>query len=241
MRQLERALDQAGLRLEHVRLLVCTHAHSDHYGLAAPIIERAGCELWMHPNHAHMTQGGAGPRARLRAPLRGGAPERRAGRAGGRGARGAPRPGLRDRRDRRCRTATSCPAWRWRPTSASGRSTRRPATRPRTWCLHQPERGLLLSGDHLLGRVSLYYDYGYSPDPAGEFLSSLDVVDELDVQLVLAGHGRPVREAHALDRGQPARRPRAGRARARARSADGPRDALRRRAGDARLGDAERA
>ena len=34
MRQLERALDQAGLRLEHVRLLVCTHAHSDHYGLA---------------------------------------------------------------------------------------------------------------------------------------------------------------------------------------------------------------
>src|SRR3954447_10472580 len=37
MRQLEHALDEAGLRLEHVRLLVCTHAHSDHYGLAAPI------------------------------------------------------------------------------------------------------------------------------------------------------------------------------------------------------------
>src|SRR5205085_7564151 len=31
--QLERALDQAGLRLDHVRLLVCTHAHSDHSGL----------------------------------------------------------------------------------------------------------------------------------------------------------------------------------------------------------------
>jgi glyoxylase-like metal-dependent hydrolase (beta-lactamase superfamily II) len=64
--------------------------------------------------------------------------------------------------------------------------------------LHQPDRGLLLSGDHLLGRVSLYYDYGYTPDPAGEFLDSLDVVDRLDVQLVLAGHGRPVRDAHAL-------------------------------------------
>ena len=50
--QLERALDQAGLRLEHVRLLVCTHAHSDHYGLAGPIVDAAGCELWMHPNHA---------------------------------------------------------------------------------------------------------------------------------------------------------------------------------------------
>ena len=47
MRQLELALDQAGLRLEHVRLLVCTHAHSDHYGLAGPIVERraasSGC------------------------------------------------------------------------------------------------------------------------------------------------------------------------------------------------------
>src|SRR3954463_11605338 len=32
MRQLELALDQAGLGIEHVRLLACTHAHSDHYG-----------------------------------------------------------------------------------------------------------------------------------------------------------------------------------------------------------------
>src|SRR6185437_7526201 len=28
--QLERAMDQVNLRLEHVRLLACTHAHSDH-------------------------------------------------------------------------------------------------------------------------------------------------------------------------------------------------------------------
>ena len=61
LRQLERALDQAGLRLEHVRLLVCTHAHSDHYGLAGPIVEAAGCELWMHPNHSHMSRAAADP------------------------------------------------------------------------------------------------------------------------------------------------------------------------------------
>jgi glyoxylase-like metal-dependent hydrolase (beta-lactamase superfamily II) len=73
-----------------------------------------------------------------------------------------------------------------------------PGHAPSHVVLHQPERGLLLSGDHLLGRVSLYYDYGYTPDPAGEFLASLDVVDRLDVQLVLAGHGRPVRDARAL-------------------------------------------
>src|SRR3954453_2683376 len=43
LHQLERALDQAGLRLEHVRLLVCPHAHSDHYGLAGPIVAASGC------------------------------------------------------------------------------------------------------------------------------------------------------------------------------------------------------
>ena len=55
MAHLERALDMVGLKVEHVRLLVCTHAHSDHYGQAATIVERAGCELWMHPDHRHMT------------------------------------------------------------------------------------------------------------------------------------------------------------------------------------------
>ena len=61
MRQLELALDQAGLRVEHVRLVVCTHAHSDHYGQAAPIMERTGAELWMHPNHEHMTKAAEDP------------------------------------------------------------------------------------------------------------------------------------------------------------------------------------
>ncbi|MBV9213499.1 MAG: MBL fold metallo-hydrolase, partial [Actinobacteria bacterium] len=58
-------------------------------------------------------------------------------------------------------------------------------------------RGILISGDHLLGRVTLYYDYGYTPDPAGEFLSSLDVVDDLGTRLCLSGHGRPFLDVHA--------------------------------------------
>jgi hypothetical protein len=42
--------------------------------------------------------------------------------------------------------------------------------------------------------VSLYYDYGYSPDPAGEFLTSMDTVDALGATLCLSGHGRPFRD-----------------------------------------------
>src|SRR5881275_3642840 len=63
--QLERALDQVNLRLEHVRLLAVTHAHSDHWGQAGPVRERAGCEFWMHPNHQHAMQTASDPEAAL--------------------------------------------------------------------------------------------------------------------------------------------------------------------------------
>src|SRR5204862_4569092 len=65
MQQLELGLAEAGLRLEHIRLLVCTHAHSDHYGLAGPIVHAAGCELWMHPNQGHMTRAAGDPEQML--------------------------------------------------------------------------------------------------------------------------------------------------------------------------------
>jgi len=197
MRQLERALDQAGLSVEHVRLLVCTHAHSDHYGLAAPIKERSGTELWMHPNHAHMTNAALDPERalerRLEVARQSGVPaaqlaefeEMRRGQAFGIAEIVMPDrdllPGV--------EVDTDLGIWQVYET---------PGHAPSHVVLHQPERGLLLSGDHLLGRVSLYYDYGYSPDPAGEFLNSLGVVDLLDVQLILAGHGRPVRDARTL-------------------------------------------
>src|SRR5260370_455488 len=61
--QLERALAMCNLRLEDLRLVACTHAHSDHYGQAATLVERTGCELWMHPNHAHMTRMAEDPEA----------------------------------------------------------------------------------------------------------------------------------------------------------------------------------
>jgi glyoxylase-like metal-dependent hydrolase (beta-lactamase superfamily II) len=197
MLQLERALHQAGLRIEHVRLLVCTHAHSDHYGLAAPILERSGCELWMHPNHEHMTKAARDPERaferRLEVARHSGVPARAL--AEYESARRGQDFGIAEivLPDRAlvagAEVSTDLGAWQVHET---------PGHAPSHVVLHQPERGLLLSGDHLLGRVSLYYDYGYTPDPAGEFLDSLDLVDGLDVQLVLAGHGRPVRDARAL-------------------------------------------
>src|SRR3954451_19507696 len=197
LEQLERAMKMVSLRLEDVRLLVCTHAHSDHYGQAGPILDRAGCELWMHPNHRHMTQAAEDPDAalerRLEVALQSGVPpaaievarEQRK-QSGGFGIARLVEPDhpLREGDE----VMTDLGAWRVVET---------PGHAPSHVCLFQPERRVLISGDHLLGRVSLFYDYGWSPDPVGEFLSSLDKVEDLDARLCLAGHGRTFTDVRA--------------------------------------------
>jgi glyoxylase-like metal-dependent hydrolase (beta-lactamase superfamily II) len=195
MRQLERAFDQAGLRIEHVRLLVCTHAHSDHYGLAGPIVDAAGCELWMHPNHQHMTARVDDPdkmlTRRMEVARQSGVPEEVVRQYEARRGQpiGVDRVVLPDR-DLLPGVEVDTDHGKWQVYETPGHA-------PSHVVLHQPDRDLLISGDHLLGRVSLYYDWGYTPDPAGEFLSSLDVVEKLDAKLCLAGHARPFRDVRA--------------------------------------------
>jgi glyoxylase-like metal-dependent hydrolase (beta-lactamase superfamily II) len=196
MAQLERAMDQVNLRVEHVRLVVCTHAHSDHWGQAAPICDRAGCELWLHPNHEHATRSFGDPEAALQRRLEVGRQS------------GVPAEALRAYAER-YRSVPSGIARVIEPDRAlvSGVSVETdlgtwdvyetPGHAPSHVCLFQPERRILISGDHVLGRISLFYDYGWTRDPVGEFLSSLDVVDALDARLCLSGHGRPFVDVHA--------------------------------------------
>ena len=189
MGHLERALEQVGLRVEHVRLVVCTHAHADHCGEAATIAARAGCEVWMHPRSQHLFESAADPDAvlarRLEIARQSGVPEEplRQFAASAAGGPAVAMP-LEVARKLVPGVTVSTDLGEWGVVETPGHA-------PSHVCLHQPERRLLLSGDHLLGRVSLYFDYGWTPDPVGEFLASLDTVAQLDVRLVLAGHGRP--------------------------------------------------
>jgi glyoxylase-like metal-dependent hydrolase (beta-lactamase superfamily II) len=152
-------------------------------------------ELWMHPDHEHMTNAASEPECafegRLEIARQSGVPAESL--AAYEAARRNERFGVAEivlpDRDLVDGVEVYTDLGRWRVYETPGHA-------PSHVVLHQPERGLLLSGDHLLGRVSLFYDFGYSPDPAGEFLASLDRVDALDVQLILAGHGRPVRAVH---------------------------------------------
>jgi glyoxylase-like metal-dependent hydrolase (beta-lactamase superfamily II) len=196
MANLERALAMCNLALEDVSLVVCTHAHSDHCGQAATIVERAGCELWIHPSHELMSRMFEDPDAvfarRLEVARQSGVPEEPLRRYAEQ--RGTPEPGIagpieadRDLLDG-VRVSTDLGDWVAYET---------PGHSPSHVCLFQPERRLLISGDHLLGRISLYFEYGYSPNPVGEFLGSLDVVQRLGARLCLAGHGRTFADVHA--------------------------------------------
>src|SRR5262249_38447376 len=69
-----------------------------------------------------------------------------------------------------------------------------PGHSPSHVILHQPDSGLAVTGDHLLGRVVLHFDHGYSPDPVAEYLTSLTATEGLGLELCLAGHGRTFRD-----------------------------------------------
>jgi glyoxylase-like metal-dependent hydrolase (beta-lactamase superfamily II) len=192
---LERALAMCNLRLEDASLIVCTHAHSDHCGQTNPIIERAGCEMWMHPNHEQLTRMAEDPEAvfarRLEVARQSGIPEEPLRRyAAARSARGSGIAGvIKPDRDLLGGMTIPTDVGDWIVYETPGHA-------PSHVCLFQPERRLLISGDHLLGRISLYFDYGYSPDPVGEFLGSLDVAERLGARLCLPGHARTFADVH---------------------------------------------
>jgi glyoxylase-like metal-dependent hydrolase (beta-lactamase superfamily II) len=197
LRQLDLALAQAGFGVEDVRLVVCTHSHTDHYGLGGSIVEAAGCELWMHPRWEHVRPLAEDSRAALEARIE-------VARQSGVPPRALER--YREAREEDDETGIDVlkepdrdlvPGVEVETDLGTWQVHETPGHAPSHVVLHQPERKLMISGDHLLGRTVLFFDHGHSPDPIGEFLSSLEVVQVLDVELVLPGHGRTFRDPEA--------------------------------------------
>jgi glyoxylase-like metal-dependent hydrolase (beta-lactamase superfamily II) len=60
-------------------------------------------------------------------------------------------------------------------------------------CLYEPEQKVLLSGDHILPKITP--NIGVNPqsieNPLGRYIKSLQVVRQLDVKLTLPGHDKP--------------------------------------------------
>ena len=174
--------------------LIVTHAHPDHYGMAARLVEETGCELWMHElshEELRMYRDPDGARERLRELLadHGVGPE-----------------------DLEEVTAFED----WRPFVSGVVEASHPLAGgervtigSREWevvhtpgharshvCLWAEEPAALISGDHLLPTITPHIDFERQgeEDPLGDFLESLGRIEKLDPSLVLPGHGRPFAE-----------------------------------------------
>jgi glyoxylase-like metal-dependent hydrolase (beta-lactamase superfamily II) len=200
LEQLEYAMAQVGLELEQVSQLVITHAHVDHWGQAASVLARSGAPLWMHPNveHARVTEADPAAAAAHRYEI---------GRQSG-----VPEPALRAFLERYGELPSGVEeiveADHQLVTGVSletdlGRLDvyETPGHAPSHVSLFAPAHRLLIAGDHLLGRLSLYFDFGWTPDPVAEFLSGLERVATLDARLCVSGHGRPFTDVAAHVRG----------------------------------------
>lgn len=194
---LERALAQAGWALEDVRVLVGTHTHSDHVGLAQTVIERGGAAFWMHPASEHFYDA-------VREPQRIAALRDRRARA--EGVPDALLPYFRDTReetegveaavmpDHLLVDGVRLPSrlGEWEVVETPGHS-------PSHVSLVQREQGVVILGDLLAPIYTPYFDYGHTADPIGEFVASTDRIAAIGgLHIGLPGHGRPLEDLPAV-------------------------------------------
>ncbi|HMC43283.1 MAG TPA: MBL fold metallo-hydrolase, partial [Acidimicrobiales bacterium] len=198
-RTLRRRLHEIGVPLRHVHTVVVTHSHPDHFGTAGRLAKEAGAELvtqsafrTFRPGRTRPDQSdaGAGPEgnpfasvpwggARPRPP-RGRMLAFRVLRAAGQFM--VPQPTTRlDDGD-----TIKLAGREWTALHTPGHTLDH-------LCLHDPDEGLLLSGDHVLPTITPHVaGVGAGPDPLRSYLASLRRVDQLaHVRRVLPAHGHP--------------------------------------------------
>jgi glyoxylase-like metal-dependent hydrolase (beta-lactamase superfamily II) len=205
LRRLEAALAERGRRLEDVEQVLLTHQHHDHVGLAERVRERSGATIAaIEPLAEFMSDVGRSldmdDRYAVATMLRHGVEEQVATTL--KELTLAYRRFVASARvERRLSDGDSI--------AAGGREMTviaRPGHSPTDTVFHDPSDGLLIAGDHLLEEVSsnpvAHWPVGAGePEPAAlsperrrpllEYLASLRRTSELDVSLVLPGHGPP--------------------------------------------------
>ena len=206
--ELEQLLAARGHRIEDIELLIISHQHMDHFGLASILARRSGAEVAalaaLAPYlaaYGHETDlEDAFAEALM---LRHGIPLEivtalRAVSAGFRawGSAVEVTRTFEDGEELRLRDRTL-------------RVLHRPGHSPSDTVFHDEERSILLSADHLIAHISsnplLARPLGGAPDAEGPrpqalitYMGSLEQTREMDLELVLPGHGPPITEHRAL-------------------------------------------
>ncbi len=206
--ELEQLLAARGHRIEDIELLIISHQHMDHFGLASILARRSGAEVAslaiLAPylaGYGHETDLEDAFARNLM--LRHGIPTEimdalRAVSAGFRawGSSVEVTRTLQDGEELQLR-------------DRSLRILHRPGHSPSDTVFHDEERSILLSADHLIAHISsnplIARPLGTAPGGEGPrpqalitYMHSLEQTREMDLKLVLPGHGRPITEHASL-------------------------------------------
>lgn len=182
-------LETAGFTIEDVRGVLVTHLHPDHYGLAGRVREASGAWVALHPADAELLRGRYLDFESLVTAVRRQMAEHGVPSDISSGLADASRSVLPLVRHTEpeilLEDGQRAPAEGW-----DLRVVWTPGHSPGHVCFQDVRNGLLLSGDHILPRITPAI--GMHPqaqgDPLGEFFASLEKVRGLDVAEVLPAH-----------------------------------------------------
>ena len=196
--ELQRGLAALGHRLEDIELVILTHQHIDHLGLVSLVASHSGAEVAAIDAAVPFVErfseeAQADDRFAREVMLRNGIPEdvvsalsavSQAFRAWG--SRADVTRVLRDGDEMRFRDRTL-------------HVHHRPGHSPTDTVFHDRDRRILIAADHLLGHISSNPlitrpagDTRERPQALVTYLRSLEATREMDVELVLPGHGDPI-------------------------------------------------
>ncbi|GAB2837199.1 MBL fold metallo-hydrolase [Actinocorallia aurea] len=186
---LNAGIKTAGYAMEDVKGVLVTHMHHDHWGLAARVREASGAWVGLHPEDArlieerHLDPGGIA-RAMVRQMAEHGVPDDIAGTLADASTRMLAMAGH-AMPDLMLEDGTAPPVEGW-----DLRTVWTPGHSPGHVCFHDVRNGLLMSGDHVLPRITPAI--GLFPrahaDPLSAFFASLEKVRALPVAEVLPAH-----------------------------------------------------
>lgn len=206
--ELEQALASHGHRVEDIELLVITHQHIDHFGLAAILQRRSGAPVAALAGldrrlRDFRDEADLDDRFAARLMLRNGVPT---------DVVTALRAVSASFRAWGCTVEVDrvlAPGEELRLRDRALRVLHRPGHSPSDTVFQDEARGMLLAGDHLLAHISsnpllarpldVEGDYdGPRPQALVTYLASLRATRALELELVLGGHGAPITDHVAL-------------------------------------------
>jgi glyoxylase-like metal-dependent hydrolase (beta-lactamase superfamily II) len=192
LQTLEEALSDLGKSIDQIKWVIATHFHTDHYGMAGTLADLGGAKLMMHPadwtilntRFRHIEAEMHRRDSWLESngfSLEGYAAEDRGRLFARRFTLKAPDRDLADGDELRIGSHRFRVVWT-------------PGHTPGHICLYDDERKVLLSGDHVLPRITPHIGYWNvtDGDPLGAFLDSLHKVAALGAKSALPAHREPI-------------------------------------------------